>query len=363
MLTHIFCSFILVFVADVRADGIESPLIQIEVESEIEFQGTVSKNENKTSFLTTEIESYATLTVMTGLTVEAHMVFERDDDLDDDRSHYFEGAGLFAEQLYMAYETHNLRFFAGKFNPAFGVAWQEDIALGPFGQNLAEDYYEQTERIGVGLSYAVASKTVGTHILTVQSFFADTTILSRSFFANRGRTRKSDGGLANTEDLSSFSINLDGNLSITGMDLRYSLGYLKNASGVSETSNEQGLAIALYGGFDVTDDIRFEPMLEYVKFSNAEGIAQDRNIITFGTTIWHNSWNMAFSYSRLHNHSKKVDVTDINTDILQMSVGYDLQNGFRLDIGYKYEKNKTNNANINTQILGFILKHEFETIF
>ena len=69
----------------------------------------------------------------------------QDPDPGDDR--FLEDHGLYAEELFVNYETGHFAGYAGKFNPSFGTAW--DLAPGIFGTDLAEDY-EITERIGLG---------------------------------------------------------------------------------------------------------------------------------------------------------------------------------------------------------------------
>ena len=113
----------------------------------------------------------------------------RDRTADDDR--FFEDHGLYAETLFLELTGQGWSLVAGKFNPAFGVAW--DAAPGIYGTDFAEDY-ELTEKIGFGGALDVFGEGDGAHRVDAAVFFADTSPLSRSAFTDRGRTRKSSGG-------------------------------------------------------------------------------------------------------------------------------------------------------------------------
>ncbi|MBZ0215740.1 MAG: hypothetical protein K8F25_04235 [Fimbriimonadaceae bacterium] len=91
--------------------------------------------------------------------------------------------GAYFEELHAQYETDRIRIFAGKFDASFGTAW--DAAPGVFGTSFAEDY-ELVERIGGGVAATFETIYLGSHILTVNAFFTDTTALSESVFTNTG---------------------------------------------------------------------------------------------------------------------------------------------------------------------------------
>src|SRR3546814_13651887 len=77
------------------------------------------------------------------------------------------------------------------------------------GPALAEDY-EWAEQTGVAGDLRFGGEGVGKHALTLGTFFAETTFLSRSAFTDRGRTRLSEGGAGNQEDFSAFAVALAG---------------------------------------------------------------------------------------------------------------------------------------------------------
>ncbi|WP_417318549.1 hypothetical protein [Emcibacter sp.] len=345
-------------------DECEASVFELEIESELEFQAVVTANDEKTSLATGELELDGELILFPGLTLGVGIGFEEVNEEEGefyDENQYFEKLGLFAEEIFIAYETGNIRFVAGKFNPTFGVG--RELAPGPFGHQLPEDFYEQLERIGGGASYSFGSKTVGQHTLTAQSYFADTTFLSGSLVTSRERHHKSDGGLANTGDFSSYSITLAGSLPVSGLDLQYSTSYMKNTPGGDETGSETGYAVALYGDIDLNDAVRLKPIVEYVKFSNAEGEEQDRSIFLVGNTVVFDRWNMAASYSRVASTPDDEDIEDIDAEEFQLSIGYVLQENLSIDIAYIYHHSKFDDEAARNHILGVMLRHEFETGF
>jgi hypothetical protein len=156
------------------------------------------------------------------------------------------------------------------------------VAPGIYGADFAEDY-ELTERIGFGGSLTGGNDDYGFHTLSSNLFFLDTTFLSKSAFTNRGRTRKSDGGVSNTESLESFSVTLDGADMPFLPGLGYTLGVERQEGGKGDPKDELGFVAGLYGAFDVTSETTLEPILEYVYLDNAEGQHQDRQYITVGS--------------------------------------------------------------------------------
>jgi hypothetical protein len=141
------------------------------------------------------------------LTAHGAFTFEPVLDPGPGEDRFFEDEGLYAEELFANVALgRGVNLFGGKFNPAFGKAW--DAAPGVYGTDFAEDY-EITERLGFGGSIEQADTGLGTVTLTGSVYHVDTSELSGSAFTDRGRTSLSSGGVANTEDLDSFALALD----------------------------------------------------------------------------------------------------------------------------------------------------------
>ncbi|WP_321390717.1 hypothetical protein [Emcibacter sp.] len=318
----------------------------------------------KPSLITGELELDAVLPLAPGLTLQVGVGFEEVNEEEGEffeENEYFQQMGLFMEEVFLAYKTGNARFFAGKFNPIFGVG--RELAPGPFGHQLPEDYYEQLERVGIGAGYSFGSDDAGEHTLTLQSYFTDTSFLSGSLVASRERLSRSDGGLANTGDFSSYAVSLEGSLPVPGLELEYSTSYMKNAVDEGGDDDETGIALALFGSVDLAGAMQFSPFIEYVSLSIAEGEAQDRDIITLGGTVFYENWKTAASYSRVSSTPVDQDIEDIDTHQLQLSLGYVFENDLQIDIGYIYSKLKINEETAHDHILGIMFRHEFEVGF
>jgi hypothetical protein len=199
----------------------------------------------------------------------------------DDR--FFEDHGLYAEELYAKFSFKPFDVKAGKYNPAFGSAFDETPGI--YGTDLAEDY-ELTERVGLAISAEREGTPFGKVTLTASTFFADTSFLSDSAFTRRGRTDRDDGGLSNTENLDSFAFSIEGE-DIPGFaGLKYNIGFVHQAAGIDDLDDQNGFVFGLkqtrsfnnvelqligetayfdYGGnlYDADDDEEFVDSLWY----------------------------------------------------------------------------------------------------
>lgn len=341
--------------------GQRFPRLEAEIDIEIQNDWTFESDDPAAELndLLTTTEPALALYILPGLSIQSGLVLEPvlDPDPGDDR--YFEDHGLLAEQLYVLYEQDSFSLHGGKFNLPFGVAW--DLAPGVYGTDIAEAFYEQVERIGVGgtLNFGgdgIGGPGFGAHSLSAQIFFLDTTFLSESFGTNRGRTRLSDGGVSNTEDFSSFAVSLDGgDFSGLPIDLNYHLGVAYQDGGRGATDNELGFAAALYGPIELADDLTLEPIVEYIHFENAGGTRQDRDIFTAGASLVQGPWNLALSYSGVRT-APTGPLPDRDVDQFQVSTGYSFDFGVDLDIGYKF----VDDEGVESHVVGVILHYAFD---
>ena len=184
--------------------------ISIEIQNDNTFDSDDSTAEANELFTTTE--PYLRFRATPELSLDAGLVLEPTTAPGPNEDRVFEDHGVYFEQLFLNYETSTFAVYGGKFNPPFGTAW--DITPGIYGVDFAEDY-ELTERIGLGGALNLGGDGIGgggfgAHRLAANVFFADTSVLSESALTNRGRTKRSTGGVSNTEELSSLSLTLDG---------------------------------------------------------------------------------------------------------------------------------------------------------
>lgn len=194
----------------------------------------------------------------------------------------------------MPWEDENFTVYGGKFTPVFGICW--DRGAGIYGADFAEDY-EISEQIGLGESYTLPTEAIGEHVFSLSSFYADTTSCSDSIITRQGRTRNSDGGVGNTEDISSFAVALDGGKLPAFPDLSYHLAYINQASGETETKDQAGIAFALKYPL-MFSDMTVTPLVEFAHFNDANGSPHmKRRYLTTSLSAEYQNYNLAVAYS------------------------------------------------------------------
>lgn len=322
--------------------------IPIEIQNDYTFDADNKAEELNDTYAT--IEPAISIRFTELFSLEAGLVLEPvlDPDPNDDR--FFEDEGLFVETLFLQFATDDFSIFAGKFNPTFGVAW--DIAPGLYGTDLAEDY-ELTERVGLGGSVTLGNEQTGSHTLTANTFFADTSFLAESVITKRPRNSKASGGPSNTEDLSSFSVTLDGDLAFIGEGIGYHIGAVSQEGGVGNPEDEFGVAVALFGEFAIGDNTSVGPVVEYVHQSDAGAIAEDRDYLTLGLGVTHGPWNFAVS-----DTIRTIDPAgggDSDDNQIQVSGGYAFENGLTFDVGYKHLEAGGSDANTLGALLTYTI--------
>lgn len=306
--------------------------------------------------LFTTTEPYLSFKATRRLSLEAGFVLEpvRDPEPGEDR--VFDDHGLYAEQLFLNYAGGGFDLYGGKFNPSFGTAW--DIAPGIYGTDLAEDY-EITERIGAGGALVfgeggLGGDGFGTHRLAANTFFADTTFMSQSVFADRGELDEADGGISNTEDFSSFSVTLDGE-GFSAAPIGYHLGVQHQEGGVGDSDDRSGIVAGLNGSFAIGEDTAVEPLVEVAAFDGFDGSDQDRTYLTTGATVLHGPWNAALSYT-----GRFIDTAgpggDPDDGQIQLSGGYTFANGITADVGYKYVEED----HVDSHVIGVLVTYQFD---
>jgi hypothetical protein len=273
--------------------------------------------------------------------------------------------GVLIENLSLNWERERWFLTAGKFGPNFAIAW--DAAPGIYGTDTGEDDIELAGRIGLGGGLTIVEKeALGTHVLSGSVFFADTSALSQSLGARRGRRRLSDGGPSNTESLESFAVALDGAEIRALPGFRYHIGGVRqavdrvndeddNALPRDEIDDEYRFAAAGEWAIKLNRNLTVTPLLEYVRFWNAEGIrGEDRDYLTASGLVTYGPLNLAVSYTG--KFVDNPDGTDRTDYAFQLSGGYAFDFGLSADVGYKYERAE----GTDSQLVGVLLVYEFD---
>ncbi|MGH1399410.1 MAG: hypothetical protein ACRBCT_09370 [Alphaproteobacteria bacterium] len=345
-----------VLIAGAAFPAAAEPVISGEVVMELQNEYTADSDDATTDeynnlFFRTEVAP--TVRINENFFIDGVAVFEPIQDRDPSDDNFFDNEGAFVEELKLNYENGNWAAWAGKFNPGFGIAW--DFGRGIWSEDFAEDY-EITEKIGVGAGYTFDTNGFGAHTLAAHTFFADTTFLSRSVVTSRGETDKSDGGVSNTEDFSSFVVSLEGE-DLAGVEnLYYKLAYRNQSEGDADvgTDNETGVAVTLGHVVPVSDRVSLDGLVEYVDINNFEGGSADNTYFTASlvTTI-DDAWNVTAGYTARDIDDAGADADDY---LFQLSGGYDFGQGTTAELGWR----SSEEAGSDTDIVGGLIRHVFE---
>lgn len=293
-----------------------------------------------------------------GFELDSTLVFEQFEQaqaLNSGDDIWFDRQGLFAEELYVEYENGAWEAKAGKFNPAFGKAFERGRGFGV--EAFAEDY-ELSEKVGVGAAYTLDAKGMGEHTLSVSTFFNDTSFLSGSAITARDETNLNSGGAGNTEDFSSAALQVEGE-DTAGIDgLGYRLGYHylgeqekgRNAT----TSAQSGFVAGADYTFKASDQLAFDTLIEYTMIEDQGGVKGEDFTYTYASVITKlgDKWNVKTGVT-----FREDDGAIPSNDVLgAATVGYKFGHGLALDVGYRGE-NENNRA---TNIYGFKLSYAGE---
>ena len=324
--------------------------IPIEIENDWNYASDDFSAEHNQLFTKTEPE--ITIRFAPGWSLFALGVLAptRDPGPREDRA--FEDHGIFVEELYARYESGAFSVKAGKFTPNFGFAW--GATPGVFGSDIAEANYEFSERIGFGGALSSGSGATGRHTVSSSLFFLDTTPLYQSLGQGRApATRnRADGGVSNTESLSSFAIALDGGEFETLPGLHYHIAHIRQARGEGGDKDERGFAIAVTHKIKLDDETTVTPLVEFVRLSDAEGVADtDRDLLTAAAALEWRDWNVALSYT-----GRSTDAAGVTTDDthFQVSAGYVFDIGVGIDVAWLIDETD----NVETRTIGLRLSYE-----
>jgi hypothetical protein len=153
-----------------------------------------------------EFEGVAKLHFRPELFVQTKLHWERVKFPTESRA--FGGHGLYLENLFATYQTETARVLAGKFNPAFGMGWDDARLPGFYANEFAKDY-QMKEAIGASAGISHDAERFGTHKLDVSAFFFDNSALSQSAF-NRPGYGPGQGPLSTTQRLGRNSVDFGG---------------------------------------------------------------------------------------------------------------------------------------------------------
>ena len=253
---------------------------------------------------------------------------------------FLEDHGLYAEELFFAHDFGAAELILGKFNPAFGTAW--DVAPGIYGVDFAEDY-EITEKLGAGLIIPLAMKQ-GEHELSFAIFNADRTFLSESLGENRGRTGLNDGGVSNTDNPESVSVALSGVIGETG----YNLGAQYQAAGRGDADDQTGVVAGISHDFPA-GSLPLTALAELAYFDAFDGTNNSATYATFGLEAPVGPVTLSAVYALR-------DVDTLPTDHLATVSGeMEIAEGLVAALGYRFG----DEGGDETHTIGALVAYEF----
>ncbi len=270
----------------------------------------------------------------------------------------FDDHPLLIEHLTINFDNEHYSIYAGKFNPIVGFDYHKFPGI--YGYQVIEGYLIR-ERIGLGAELNHDADNLGKHTLNLSTFFTDTTALSDSILFQRGHTSKGDGGLSNTEDLSSFAVSLGGDdfYSFTNNiaeGLSYRIGYAKQAAGTGNEQDEVRYSGSLGYQHILSKDFDAKLVTEYMAIDHLGGeAAHDRSYSTLALGINYKNWKLGTSYTYIENDADEEDESH-NGHIFQISAGYTFSNGIGLDLGYK----RADEENEESDRVGALVTYSYE---
>lgn len=237
--------------------------------------------------------------------------------------------GLYVDTLNLQADVGQATFLAGKFEPAFGRAW--DIAPGVFGTDFAEDY-ELAEQVGLSGSYAFQTGAWGTQTVTGALFFADRTFLSDSAFTRRGRLGAGDGGAGNTGRLDNFMVSLDGADMPWLPGFSYQIAYRHLSAGLGDVGDEDGFVASVLQEHEFGNRYSLGLLGEAAYFADYGGSGDDAVYVTAGLQVkkdqWHGELTGTLRHFELAAGGTRAD------HLLQASGGYEFAGGYDVSLGY-----------------------------
>lgn len=288
----------------------------IELENDTVVDSSDPANEFSDTYAT--IEAAIELAIGASSSLNLQLVFEPVTDATGDR--VFEDEGLYAEELFFSHDFGGGDLILGKFNPAFGVAW--DAAPGIFGADFAEDY-QLTEQVGAAvlIPFAIGESE---NFLSVALFHADRTILSDSLGRSRGRTSLGDGGVGNTQGPESIAVAMSGELG----DTTWNIGVQRLAGGAGDTHDQTGAVVGVTHTYDWGTPVAL--LAEMAYFNDFGGTGASARYGTVGLAAPIGPVTVSGVYSNR-------DVSGARTDHLAtLSAEMELAPNLYGSLGYRY---------------------------
>ncbi len=231
------------------------------------------------------------------------------------------------EELKLDFENEDLHFYLGKFDPEFGTAHRKSKRIGVFTWQFNEDY-NLREKIGGGISALLENS-----IISFNTFFNDTTDLSKSAIKDRGTASNQDGIAGSNGTLSSYSVSINGK-DFFGVDnLFYNFGYRNlGINSALDRHGESGYVAGFEYLYHLSGRTNIVPLIEIVKINDFGGASgRDAMYYTLSTVANYSSWSASVTYNKKDIKATKGMNDKIADTMLQMTIGYKIYQNMTLD--------------------------------
>ena len=322
----------------------EDSFLSGSLNSNLQYEKISPENSNRDTTSDTFIES------------ELHLDFKLSDNISiitewllynvrdiENENRFLEDEGIVVRDIALKFHNEDAEFWIGKISPKFGALWDnKTVNFGIWGDDFSDNYRIEG-KIGLSVKSKILLDDYGTHELEVSTFKTDDSSLNDSLLTNRNISNNNVGN--NAPDIfSSYSVNLFGSEFYEAEGFFYNVSYRKLES---ETGNndEQGISLGLGFEYNLTDDFKLKPSIEYANISNfnsvnnrfnlelsdGEILPNDYEYFSFLFSLEYSSW--AINYNNLTRNSEI-----FNDSQEEFSVFYNFTKDLYIGLGRKDAK-------------------------
>ena len=273
--------------------------------------------------------------------------------LSKDRGFGLATTGLLIEELKLYYENEDMKFSLGKFDPSFGTAHRKSKRIGVFASQMAEDY-NLREKLGANVTALLEGSQI-----SFNTFFSDSTDLSRSAIKDRGRESRNNGLASNTGSFSSYSILMEGEDFLTVDNWFYNLGFRSLGADKENRKRENAFVVGSEYLYKIGRETSLIPFVEIVRINNFSGEnGRSANYITVAAIGKYANWTTSTSLMvrNIRRPSSSPLPKNSYDRQLQFSIGYKFTDNLTLDVSRAVIQENGYSAGIFGAALNYLYK-------
>jgi hypothetical protein len=292
-----------------------------------------------------DLEAEIELALSPRVSIEGTVLGESVQDAAPGEDAWFEDQGAFVEELLLKYEHGPFEAVAGKFSPDYRNSREQERGI------WTEDFsteYEIVEKLGIGATYVLRTRSFGRHSVSVNAFANDTIVLAESIGNERDERCRGD------RDLSSSAFLFDGQRGFGSLTPYYQLGY-RHIDGCEVDDTDEAGWLARLGGrleFAPRGRVSSDLVAELGFVEDFEGSDADR---------WY--WSLS-SANRIGEHwtvyvggtlrqIARPGRSDALDHLFQLSAAWRPRRGIRIEAGWL----NLEEAGLENNVLGVLLRY------